>query len=80
MLAKNSFYYLFAHGIPSLINFSAVIIYTRMLMPDEYGQYALVIAAVSFFNMFLPDIVVVWIFIFNQYFAQIHKSDWFVPM
>jgi O-antigen/teichoic acid export membrane protein len=55
MLAKNSFYYLFAHGIPSLINFSAVIIYTRLLSPDEYGQYALIIAAVSFFNMFLYE-------------------------
>ena len=55
MLAKNSFYYLFAHGIPSLLNFSAVIIFTRLMTPDEYGQYALVIAAVSFFNMFLYE-------------------------
>lgn len=55
MLAKNSFFYLFAHGIPSLLNFSAVVIFTRLMTPEQFGEYALVIAAVSFTNMFLYE-------------------------
>lgn len=51
MLAKHSFFYLFARGIPGLINFAALAVYTRLLSPVEYGQYAVVIAIVGFMNM-----------------------------
>jgi len=50
MLLKHSAYYLLARGLPGLVNFLALTIYTRLLSPEEYGLYALVIAAVGLFD------------------------------
>lgn len=47
MLLRHSIHYLLARGLPGLVNFAALLIYTRLLSPDEYGRYALVIAGVS---------------------------------
>ena len=51
MLLKHSAQYLLARGLPGIVNFLAIALYTRMLSPDEYGRYALVIAAVGLFNV-----------------------------
>lgn len=51
MLLKHSGYYLLARGLPGIVNFLAIAIYTRMLLPEEYGRYALVIAGVGLFNV-----------------------------
>lgn len=51
MLAKHSLIYLFARGLPSVIQFFAITIYTRLLMPSEYGQYALLLVAVNVGNI-----------------------------
>jgi len=51
MLLKHSAQYLLARGLPGFVNFLAIALYTRMLSPDEYGRYALVIASVSLFNV-----------------------------
>lgn len=51
MLLKHSGYYMLARGLPGIINFLAIAAYTRMLSPDEYGLYALITAAVGFFNV-----------------------------
>ena len=47
-LLRHSAIYLIARGVPGAINFLAIAIYTRLLSPQEYGQYVLVIAAVGF--------------------------------
>ena len=47
MLLKHTFAYLFARGLPGLVNFAALMLYTRLLDPEQYGKYALVIALVS---------------------------------
>lgn len=39
--------YAAASGIPGIVNFLALALYTRLLAPQEYGRYALVIAWVS---------------------------------
>src|SRR5690606_9826856 len=49
-MLNHSFIYLFAQGIPGLLNFLALALYTRLLLPDDYGRYGLVIAGVSFVN------------------------------
>lgn len=49
-MLNHSFIYLFAQGIPGLLNFLALALYTRLLLPDDYGRYGLVIAGVSFAN------------------------------
>ena len=53
MLIKHSIVYLFARGIPGVINFFALALYTRLLSPEEYGHYALVIAGVGLANAVL---------------------------
>lgn len=53
MLLKHSFYYLFARGLPGIINLLAMALYTRLLSPDDYGSYALVIAGVGLANVTL---------------------------
>ena len=47
MLLRHSVYYSLARGLPGLVSFAALLIYTRLLSPDEYGRYAVVIAGVS---------------------------------
>ena len=51
MLAKHSLLYVLARGLPGLINFAILAIYTRLLSPDQYGNYAIVIALVGLINM-----------------------------
>lgn len=53
MLLQHSALYTLARGLPGLINFAALAIYTRLLAPEEYGRYALVIAAVGLANAVL---------------------------
>jgi O-antigen/teichoic acid export membrane protein len=53
MLLKHSFAYLFARGLPGALNFAALALYTRLLTPDEYGRYALLITGIS-----LVDVIV----------------------
>ena len=47
MLLRHSFYYSLARGLPGLVNFTALLVYTRLLTPNEYGRYAIVVAGVS---------------------------------
>ncbi len=51
MLLKNSFYYVLAKGLPGLVNFAALALYTRLLAPEEYGRYALLITGVGLMNV-----------------------------
>ncbi|MCA1032220.1 polysaccharide biosynthesis C-terminal domain-containing protein [Bacillus timonensis] len=53
MVGRHIFFYFFAMGIPSIINFGAIIIYTRMLIPEEYGKYALILVFVRLFGNIL---------------------------
>ena len=53
MLVRHSLQYLLARGIPAIINYSAILIFTRMLSPASYGRYALVIAVVGLVNTVL---------------------------
>ncbi|MFC1745392.1 oligosaccharide flippase family protein [Candidatus Riflebacteria bacterium] len=50
MIARHSVIYLLARGLPGIINFLAIAVYSRILSPDAYGQYALAIAAVGLGN------------------------------
>jgi O-antigen/teichoic acid export membrane protein len=50
MLWRHGLVYLVARGLPGLISLFAIFIYTRLLLPEEYGRYALVIAGVGLAN------------------------------
>lgn len=42
--------YFLGKGLPGIINFLAIAIYTRLLTPDEYGIYAVIISIVTLIN------------------------------
>ena len=46
-LAKDTLFFLPAKAVPAVVGLLAVAIYTRLLSPKEYGQYVLVITAIS---------------------------------
>lgn len=50
MILKDSLAYGIARGVPGIVNFLAVIVFTRLLSPSEYGFYALIIAGVTVSN------------------------------
>lgn len=50
MLLRHSTFYFLARGLSGIINFLAIVLYTRLLLPEEYGQYALAIAWVGLAN------------------------------
>ncbi len=45
--------YALARGVPGLINFAALALFTRLLDEQQYGQYALIFAAVALGNALL---------------------------
>jgi len=47
LLVRHGAVYVVARGLPGIINFLALIIYTRLLSPEQYGLYALVIAGIG---------------------------------
>jgi len=53
MLLRHSAIYMFARGIPSLLGFATIVIYTRLLSPDAYGQYTLVVTGAVLVNAVL---------------------------
>ena len=50
MLWQHSLLYLLARGVPGLISLLAIAVYTRLLTPQDYGHYVLVIAGVALAN------------------------------
>ncbi|WP_368503227.1 oligosaccharide flippase family protein [Alkalihalophilus sp. As8PL] len=50
MVSKHAFMYVFSHGIPALIGFLSIAVFTRLLSPEQYGVYALVIAITALVN------------------------------
>lgn len=53
MLARHFFSYLLARGVPGLINFIGIFLFTRLLSPRDYGYYVMVISGVCLVNVVL---------------------------
>ncbi|WNS81207.1 oligosaccharide flippase family protein [Domibacillus sp. DTU_2020_1001157_1_SI_ALB_TIR_016] len=45
--------YFIARGLPGIINFLAIFLYSRLLAPEQYGKYAIILAAAALINAFL---------------------------
>ncbi|WP_295815090.1 lipopolysaccharide biosynthesis protein [uncultured Deinococcus sp.] len=52
-LVRHSLIYVVARGVPGLLNFAALSVFSHLLDPAGYGQYALVIAISSLLNSVL---------------------------
>ena len=70
MLLRHSFYYALAQGLPGLFSFAALAVYTRLLAPDEFGRYALLVAGVGFVNV----MVFQWLRLVAARFLLAHAS------
>lgn len=51
MLIRHSLYYFLGRGLPGLIGFVAIALFTRLLTAEEFGRYALILAVVGLFNV-----------------------------
>ncbi|NWO11510.1 polysaccharide biosynthesis protein [Chromohalobacter salexigens] len=51
MLIRYTAYYGLARGVPGLLNFLAIALFTRLLSPSDYGIYALVVVWVGLVNV-----------------------------
>jgi len=71
VLIKHSFQYLIARGLPGIINFLALALYTRLLAPDEFGRYALVLAGVGLVDVFLFQ----WLRLVVDRFLATHRES-----
>lgn len=72
-LVKQSGIYLLARGAQGGLNFIAVIVYTRLLPPEEYGRYALVLAGASFVSM----TVFQWLaLVLLRFYPTYQHKDW----
>jgi O-antigen/teichoic acid export membrane protein len=52
-LLSHAAIYLVARGLPGIIAFLAIPLFTRLLDPADYGRYALVLATASLINALL---------------------------
>ncbi len=50
MLSKHAFAYLLSHGVPALISFVSIALFTRLLSTEEYGTYVVVFAVAAMIN------------------------------
>lgn len=71
MVLRHSFYYLLARGLPGVLSFTALILYTRLLSAEEYGQYALVIAGIGLTQV----LVFQWLQLVIARFVPIHREE-----
>lgn len=53
MLLRHTLSYALGRGLPALVNVVTVMVYTRLLAPEVYGQYALMITSVALGNAIL---------------------------
>lgn len=71
MLIRHSAIYLLGRLVPSIVSLCALALYTRILTPDQYGHYALVIAGVGIIN----GVCFKWLSLSISRFLPIHKNQ-----
>ncbi|MEW5705477.1 MAG: oligosaccharide flippase family protein [Actinomycetota bacterium] len=54
-LSKDTLFYSIGKIIPAVINFASISIFTRLLSPEAFGNYQLVITAVAFVSVILSS-------------------------
>lgn len=52
-MLRHAFSYMIAHGVPAVLGFSAVVIFTRLLTPEEYGFYIVTMSFAGIINAIL---------------------------
>lgn len=52
-MLRHAFTYLIAHGLPAVLGFAAIIIFTRILSPEDYGLYVVGMSLAGIVNAIL---------------------------
>jgi O-antigen/teichoic acid export membrane protein len=71
MLFRHGLTYIWARGLPSIINFAAIALFTRLLTPEEFGRYAMVMASVFLANA----VIFIWLRLSLLRFAGSAKNQ-----
>ncbi len=72
MLKRHTFIYLFAHGIPAVLGLLALIAYTHLISPHEYGIYVIGSTIGAFVSLGLFS----WVrFSVTRYQSEIESAD-----
>lgn len=71
MLLRHTFYYLIARGLPGVLNFAALALYTRLLTTEEFGRYALVLAAIGLVDVMMFQ----WLRLVLARFIPAHRDS-----
>lgn len=71
MLIRHSAIYLLGRLMPSIVSLCALALYTRILTPDQYGHYALVIAGAGIIN----GVCFQWLSLSISRFLPIYKNQ-----
>lgn len=74
-MIKHTLNYLFGKGLPGIINFIAIAVYTRILSPDEYGVYVLVLSTVTLINTTFFHWLRLGLLRFNQKYSNEYKNN-----
>jgi len=69
-LLQHTGMYLLGRGVPGILNFLIIVVYTRLLSPSQYGMYVLVVAGVSLFD----GILFQWLRLSLFRFYQEHRD------
>lgn len=73
-MLKHTLIYFFGKGLPGIINFIAIAIYTRILSPDEYGTYVLVLSTVTLINTSFFHWLRLGVLRFSQHYVKKNKD------
>lgn len=68
MLIQHVIIYLFARGLPGVVNFLALAVYTRLLTQEDFGRYSLVLAGVGLVHV----VVFQWLLLVCGRFLPAH--------
>lgn len=71
MLIHHSALYAMARGAPALVNFAAIVVYTRILSPGTYGEYVLILAAAALFE----SVIFRWLSLGLLRFIPAHSNN-----
>lgn len=70
MLLRHSFYYLLARGLPGVLSFASLMLFTRLLTTEEFGRYAVVLAGAGLVHV----MVFQWLQLVLGRFLPVHHD------
>lgn len=71
MLLRHSLYYLLARGLPGVLSFASLMLFTRLLTTEDFGRYSLVLAGSGLVHVMLFQ----WLQLVLGRFLPMHGNE-----